>query len=57
MKTIHKYKMHGEGGRGGGVGEADLALLQDLSEVPFAWADVWLLVDECFVLLPFSRTG
>ena len=49
----------GEVGRrewGGGGGGADWALLLDLSELPFASADVLLLVDDCFVLLPFSST-
>ena len=39
------------------MGVPDWALLLDLSEVLFAWADVLLLVDECFVLLPFYSTG
>ena len=45
-------EMGGGEGRGGGW-----ALLLDFSEELFAWADVLLLVDECFVLLPFSSTG
>ena len=40
----------------GESGGPDWALLLDLSELLFSWADVLLLVDECFVLLPFSST-
>ena len=47
----------GGGGGGGGREDLDWALHLDFSEVIFAWADVLLLVNECFVLLPFSSTG
>ena len=46
----------GGGGGGEGVGGPDWALLLEFSELLFAWADVLLLFDECFVLLPFSST-
>ena len=66
---IYKYKTHGEegrweaergewggGGGGGGGGGRDWALLLDLFELLFAWANALLLVVECFVLLPFTST-
>ena len=46
----------GGGEGGGGEGDPDCAPV-DLSGELFAWADVLLLVDKCFVLLPFSSTG